>query len=74
MVQRVLEFGGGSIIIRRFKTVKMEVRKKVETSEKYRDTQSEKGNSKIVGYSPWGPQKGFKKFKNVFKKSVGDTC
>ena len=34
MVQRVLEFGGGSIIIRRFNTMKKEVRKKVETTEK----------------------------------------
>ena len=33
MVQRVLEFGGGSIIIRRFNIVKKEMRKKVETSE-----------------------------------------
>jgi len=33
-VQRVLDFGGGSIIIRRYNTVKKEVRKKVETSEK----------------------------------------
>ena len=43
MVQRVLEFGGGSIIIRRFNTVKKKVRKKVEMSEKYRDKQREKG-------------------------------
>jgi len=45
-------------IIRRFNTVKKEVRKKVETAEKYRDTQREKGNSKIVGDCPWGPKKG----------------
>jgi len=51
--------------------VKKEVRKKVETVEKYRDTQREKGNSKIVGNSPWGPKKGPKK---GLKKSIRDVC
>jgi hypothetical protein len=55
--------------------VKKEVRKKVETSEKYRDTQREKGDLKIVGNSPWGPQKGpIKIFEKMFFKKEYRRC
>ena len=41
-------------------------KKRSKRRKKYRDTQREKGNSKIVGSSPWGPQKGSKK---ILKKN-----
>ena len=63
-MQRVLEFCGGSIIIRRFNTVQKDVRKCSKRQKKYRDTQREKGNSKIVGNSPWSPKKSPKSFEN----------
>ena len=71
LVQRVLEFGGGSIIIRRFNTVKKEVRKNVETSEKIQGYAAGEGEFENNGQEPLGPQKGPK---NVMKKSIGDLC
>ena len=46
--------------------------KKGRNVGKCRDTQREKENSKIVGNSPWGPQKGTKNLN--FLKSIGDVC
>jgi len=44
--------------------------------KKFEGMYREKGNSKMVGNSPWGPWKGPKKSLNNFfgKKIIGDVC
>ena len=49
--------------------MKKEVRKKVETSEKIRDTQGDKGKSKIGAIAPGAP----KRAQNGFEKCIGDV-
>ena len=50
--------------------MKKEVRKRSKRSKKYRDTQREKGNSKILGNSPWAPKMATQRF----EKSVDVCC
>jgi len=53
-------------------TVKKEVKKEVEKSEKYGDTWWEKGNLKMVAIAPRAPKEGPKNKKKL-KKSRGNV-